>query len=83
MAKVAINGDCPGGLVNLFWNPAYFWRPNGTHCLNLATSNLFFSRDMAICFFKFSKNPFIGFASPSFFGSPGGENSPQKKKPYS
>jgi hypothetical protein len=33
---------------------------------------------MAIVFLIL-KNPFVGFASPFFFWSPSGENSPQKK----
>jgi hypothetical protein len=51
-----------GGLVDLFWNPAYFWRPIGTHCLNLATSKFFWSKYGD--FLKKFKNSFVEFASP-------------------
>ncbi len=48
------------------------------NCVNLATFNFFFLKIWRIVFLIL-KNPFVGFASPFFFGSPGGENSPQKK----
>jgi hypothetical protein len=34
---------------------------------------------MADFYLKILKNPFVGFASPVFFVSPGAENSSQKK----
>jgi hypothetical protein len=80
-ALISNNGDCPGELVNLFWIPAYFWRLNETHCLNLAIFNFvfFFPQDMANFLLKFSKIPLLDSPAPFCFWSRGGENSPQKK----
>jgi len=57
-----MNYDCGAvGLVDRFWNPTEFWRPNETHCLNVVTLRKI-SGGMAK-FWKLLKNSFVGVGS--------------------